>query len=91
MIEFKQVMEHIEVFYNGIFLFSADNMKEAREELYGLSLGSPCCNAAMVSILIPYGKRQAPNAEPDNHFYSCRISSQFRFGILRELKEVIYG
>ena len=80
MIEFKQVMEHIEVFYNGIFLFSADNMKEAREELYGLSLGSPCCNAAMVSILIPYGKRQAPNAEPDKHFIEAGSQVNFDLG-----------
>lgn len=27
--------EHIEVFLNGVFQFSADNMKEVQEELYG--------------------------------------------------------
>lgn len=33
MYEFKQVQGHIEVFLNGKFQFSADNMKEVYEEL----------------------------------------------------------
>lgn len=37
-VQFKWVREHIEVFFNGRFLFSADNMGEALRELdeYGL-------------------------------------------------------
>ncbi len=31
--EFRYVKGHIEVFLNGEFQFSADNMKEVREEL----------------------------------------------------------
>ena len=31
--EFRYVRGHIEVFLNGEFLFSADTMREAREEL----------------------------------------------------------
>ena len=31
--EFRYVKGHIEVFLNGQFQFSADNMREAREEL----------------------------------------------------------
>lgn len=33
MYEFRRVREHIEVFLNGEFQFSADNMSEARAEL----------------------------------------------------------
>lgn len=33
MYEFRKVREHIEVFLNGEFQFSADNMSEARAEL----------------------------------------------------------
>ena len=35
MYEIRCVQEHIEVFLNGIFQFSADNMKEVYEELDG--------------------------------------------------------
>ena len=34
--EFRHVRGHIEVFLNGEFLFSADTMREAREELLSL-------------------------------------------------------
>ena len=34
MYEFRYVRGHIEVFLNGEFQFSADNMKEAREEIF---------------------------------------------------------
>ncbi|HEY5588843.1 MAG TPA: hypothetical protein VIK86_07810 [Candidatus Paceibacterota bacterium] len=30
---YKQVMEHIEVILNGVFLFSSDTMQEAQREL----------------------------------------------------------
>lgn len=30
--EYRRVMEHIEVYENGEFIFSADNLKEAEEE-----------------------------------------------------------
>lgn len=33
MYEFRYVKGHIEVFLNGKFQFSADNMREVREEL----------------------------------------------------------
>lgn len=33
MYEFRKVREHIEVFLNGVFQFSADNMSEARAEI----------------------------------------------------------
>lgn len=33
MYEFRRVREHIEVFLDGVFQFSADNMREVREEL----------------------------------------------------------
>lgn len=33
MYEFRRVREHIEVFLNGEFQFSADTMSEARAEL----------------------------------------------------------
>lgn len=33
MYEFRKVREHIEVFLNGVFQFSADTMSEARAEL----------------------------------------------------------
>ncbi len=33
MYEFRWVQDHIEVFLDGKFQFSADNMKEASEEL----------------------------------------------------------
>lgn len=33
MYEFRRVREHIEVFLDGVFQFSADNMKEVQEEL----------------------------------------------------------
>lgn len=33
MPEFKQINGHIEVYINGDFIFSADNMQEARQEL----------------------------------------------------------
>lgn len=33
MYEFRRVREHIEVFLNGEFQFSADNMSEARAEI----------------------------------------------------------
>ena len=33
MIEIKHVMEHIEVFFNGIFQFSADTYEEAYDEM----------------------------------------------------------
>lgn len=35
MYEIRWVREHIEVFLNGVFQFSADNMKEVYEELGG--------------------------------------------------------
>ena len=35
MYEIRWVQGHIEVFLNGIFQFSADNMKEVYEELDG--------------------------------------------------------
>ena len=35
MYEFRRVREHIEVFLDGVFQFSADNMKEVHEELDG--------------------------------------------------------
>lgn len=33
MYEFRNIKGHVEVFLNGVFQFSADNMSEAREEL----------------------------------------------------------
>lgn len=33
MTEFRKVKEHIEVYINGKFAFSADNIKEAKHEL----------------------------------------------------------
>ena len=33
--EFEWVRGHVEVFLNGVFQFSADNMKEALDELDG--------------------------------------------------------
>lgn len=33
MYQFKWVREHIEVFLNGVFQFSSDNMSEALREL----------------------------------------------------------
>ena len=33
MVEFRRVMEHIEVFLNGVFQFSADTIEEAYHEL----------------------------------------------------------
>ena len=33
MYEFRNVRGHIEVFLNGVFQFSADTEREAREEL----------------------------------------------------------
>ena len=38
--EFRHVMEHIEVYKGGEFVVSADNMKEAREEV--LKIENPC-------------------------------------------------
>lgn len=35
MYEIRRVRDHIEVFLNGEFQFSADNMKEVYEELDG--------------------------------------------------------
>ena len=35
MYEIRWVREHIEVFLNGVFQFSADNMMEVYEELDG--------------------------------------------------------
>lgn len=36
MYEIRRVRDHIEVFLNGEFQFSADNMKEVYEELDGI-------------------------------------------------------
>ncbi len=33
MVEIRKVRGHIQVYFNGAFLFSADNEREAREEL----------------------------------------------------------
>jgi len=33
MYEFRYVKGHVEVFLNGVFQFSADNMEEARREV----------------------------------------------------------
>lgn len=33
MIEFRKVKEHIEVYQDGEFLVSADNLREAEQEL----------------------------------------------------------
>lgn len=33
MYEFRQIKGHVEVYLDGEFLFSADTMQEAREEL----------------------------------------------------------
>lgn len=33
MYEFRYVKDHVEVYYNGEFQFSADTMQEARAEL----------------------------------------------------------
>lgn len=33
MYEFRNVKGHIEVYFNGVFLFSADTMQEAETEL----------------------------------------------------------
>ena len=33
MYEFRNVYGHIQVYLNGVFVLSADTMKEAREEL----------------------------------------------------------
>ena len=38
MIEFRHVMEHIEVYMNNEFMFSADNLSEAEKELEELGL-----------------------------------------------------
>lgn len=35
MYDFKSVMGHVEVYLDGEFLFSADNMSEAKNELRG--------------------------------------------------------
>lgn len=35
MYEFRNVNGHIEVFLDGVFQFSADNMREAEDELRG--------------------------------------------------------
>ena len=36
MYEFRNVRGHIEVFLNGIFQFSADTLKEAKDELQNI-------------------------------------------------------
>jgi len=33
MYEFRYVKGHVEVFFNGVFQFSADSMEEARREI----------------------------------------------------------
>lgn len=33
MVEFRKVKEHIEVYKDGVFIVSADNLREAQEEL----------------------------------------------------------
>lgn len=40
MYEFRRVREHIEVFLNGEFQFSADTMSEARAEIREQKEGS---------------------------------------------------
>lgn len=37
MYQFKWVREHVEVYLDGEFQFSADNMKEAMDELDGVA------------------------------------------------------
>lgn len=37
-VEIRHVMEHLEVYKDGKFLFSADNMREVEEELEELGL-----------------------------------------------------
>lgn len=41
MYEFRYVKGHIEVFFNGVFQFSADTRKEAEDELRGSQLAYP--------------------------------------------------
>ena len=41
MYEFRSVRGHIEVFHNGVFLFSADTMSEARREIAIVIGGAP--------------------------------------------------
>lgn len=38
MIEYRRVMEHIEVYKDGEFLVSADNMREAEQEVAELGI-----------------------------------------------------
>lgn len=39
MYEFRRVRDHIEVFLDGVFQFSADSIKEAEEELRTAGVG----------------------------------------------------
>lgn len=38
MVEFRHVMEHIEVYEDGKFIVSADNLREAEQELEELCI-----------------------------------------------------
>lgn len=38
MIEFRKVKEHIEVYKDGVFIVSADNLSEAHKELNALGI-----------------------------------------------------
>lgn len=38
MIEFRHVREHIEVYQDGKFIVSADNLEEAKQELNELGI-----------------------------------------------------
>ena len=42
MYDFRHVKEHIEVYYNGEFLFSADNIEEAKNEIKNLKESREC-------------------------------------------------
>ena len=46
MFEFRHVGEHIEVYLNGRFLFSADNIKEAYNELEEIGERSSAISAS---------------------------------------------
>lgn len=40
MVEFRNVLGHIEVYVDGVFQFSADTMAEAKHELEGVNVCS---------------------------------------------------
>ena len=45
MIEFRNVRGHIEVYIDGVFQFSADNLREAEQDLEAHLAGKERCYA----------------------------------------------